>query len=215
MKKAYLACADGSIFEGTSFGFEGDSFGEVVFNTSITGYQEILTDPSYFGQVVVMTYPHIGNYGVNEEDVESDGPKVSGLIVRAYSDFYSNWRAKESLGSYLKRNKVVAGTGFDTRSIVKHIRDKGAMPAVLIVADLLPPDAVERTRALPSMSGQDLASRVTCKKMYRFTCHPERSAKDLLNADVSGRFFASLRMTGTSNHRSRSKPLKFPYFSLC
>lgn len=166
MKKAYLVLSDSRVFEGASFGFEAESFGEVVFNTSITGYQEILTDPSYHGQIVVMTYPHIGNYGINLEDMESDRPQVAGLIVRSYCEFPSNWRARETLANFLIRNKIVAGTGFDTRTIVKHVRDTGAKPALLIIADKLPSDAVEKARVLPSMNGQDLASKVTCANSY-------------------------------------------------
>ena len=167
MKRAYLVLADGKIFEGTSFGFEGESFGEIVFNTSITGYQEILTDPSYHGQIVTMTYPHIGNYGINPEDMESDKVQVAGLIVRSYCEFPSNWRSRETLASFLIRHKIVAGTGFDTRSIVQYVRDNGAMPALLMACDELPADAIERASKLPSMNGQDLASKVTCKTVIR------------------------------------------------
>ncbi len=162
MKKAYLILSDGKIFQGASFGFENETAGEVVFNTSISGYQEILTDPSYHGQIVVMTYPHIGNYGINPEDMESDKPQVAGFIVRSYCENPSNWRMTETLASFLKRHKIVAGTGFDTRTIVKYIRDNGAKPALLIVSDELPKDAVERAKKVPSMNGQDLASKVTC-----------------------------------------------------
>ncbi len=186
MKKAYLVLADGRIFNGLSFGYESETFGEVVFNTSITGYQEILTDPSYCGQIVTMTYPHIGNYGVNPEDVESERPHVAGFIVRAYSEIYSNWRARSSLGDYLKANKIVAGTGFDTRAIVRHIRDKGAMPALLIIADTLPEDAVQRAGTLPSMAGQDLASKVTCRQMWE-ACHPERAPTSVGTTEGSPR----------------------------
>ena len=176
MKKAHLVLSDGSIYHGISFGFEGESFGEVVFNTSITGYQEILTDPSYHGQIVVMTYPHIGNYGIADEDMESERPHVAGFIVRSYSEIYSNWRAKESLADFLIRNRIAAGTGFDTRTIVRHIRDKGAMPALLIVGDVLPGDTVARAASLPTMSGQDLASQVTCKEKEVFPTYERTNA---------------------------------------
>lgn len=160
MKKAYLALADGRIFRGTSFGFDAEAVGEAVFNTSITGYQEIITDPSYFGQIVVMTYPHIGNYGINDDDAESDSPKLSGLIVRSYSEVFSNWRAKESLAAFLIRNKIPAGTGFDTRAIVRHIRSNGAMPAQLGIGE--PPAGIkEKISGLPTMNGRDLVKYVT------------------------------------------------------
>ncbi|MBI2342683.1 MAG: glutamine-hydrolyzing carbamoyl-phosphate synthase small subunit [Deltaproteobacteria bacterium] len=166
MKKAYLLLADGRVFSGNSFGFEAETSGEVVFNTSIQGYQEILTDPSYHGQIVVMTYPHIGNYGINPDDMESCKAQVAGFIVKSYCDAPSSWRSKETLAEFLIRQKIAAGTNFDTRSIVRHIRDKGAMPAILFICEKLPEDALSRVRALPSMNGQDLAKEVTCKEVF-------------------------------------------------
>jgi len=130
---------DGTVFEGFSFGTEGENIGEVVFNTSITGYQEIITDPSYKGQIVVMTYTQIGNYGVNEEDIESSGGlKVEGFVVREYKDYPSNWRSKESLGEYLKKYGVVGIHGIDTRALTKHIRDRGAQMGIISTTDLDP-----------------------------------------------------------------------------
>ena len=129
MTKAILVLEDGRTFNGASFGAEGETFGEIVFNTSMTGYQEILTDPSYAGQIVCMTYPLIGNYGVNETDVESRRPWVEGFVVREASRIASNWRSTESLDDYLKRNSIVAIEHIDTRALVRHIRDKGAMRA--------------------------------------------------------------------------------------
>lgn len=167
-KKAYLVLSDGRVFQGISFGYEGEAEGEVVFNTSITGYQEILTDPSYHGQIVTMTYPHIGNCGCNPDDMESERAHVSGLVVRSYCEIPSNWRSRETLAGFLTRHRIVAGTGFDTRSIVRHVRDNGARPALLIAADELPGDAMERAALLPSMNGQDLASRVTRSSCTRF-----------------------------------------------
>ena len=123
--KALLALADGTVFTGTSFGAEGEATGEVVFNTSLTGYQEILTDPSYKGQIVTMTYPEIGNVGVNPEDVESRRPFLEGFIVKEYWERQSNWRAQQSLGSYLKTHGVVGIQGLDTRALVRHLRDYG------------------------------------------------------------------------------------------
>ncbi|KAB2822779.1 MAG: carbamoyl phosphate synthase small subunit, partial [Candidatus Dadabacteria bacterium] len=131
MKKATLVIEDGSVFEGLSFGAEGEAYGEVVFNTSITGYQEILTDPSYNGQIVAMTYPEIGNYGVNPEDVESRKPFLRGFVVKEYWKEPSNWRSRDSLGSYLSENGVVGIEGVDTRSLTKLIRSKGAQKAVI------------------------------------------------------------------------------------
>src|SRR3990167_5727696 len=126
MAKAILALSDRTIFEGESFGAEGEAEGEVVFNTSMAGYQEILTDPSYKGQIVTMTYPHIGNYGVNREDVESRKPFVEGFVVRELSPLVSNYRAEGSLGDYLKQHGIVGIQGVDTRALTRHLRNEGA-----------------------------------------------------------------------------------------
>ncbi len=167
--RAKLALADGNVFTGESFGAEGETAGEVVFNTSMIGYQEILTDPSYCGQIVTMTYPHIGNYGINPEDVESSKPQVAGFVVREYSKFYSNYRASESLGDYLKRNDKVGIEGIDTRKLTRIIRDSGAMNAVISTTDLDDASLVKKAKAFPSMSGLDLAKVVTTKAAYRFS----------------------------------------------
>ncbi len=135
-KKAILVLEDGRTFTGASFGADGETFGEMVFNTSMSGYQEILTDPSYAGQIVCMTYPLIGNYGVNEEDTESRKPWAEGLVVREASRIASNWRATETLDSYLVRNNIVGLEHIDTRALVRHIRDKGAMRAAISTVDL-------------------------------------------------------------------------------
>ncbi len=166
MKKAILALADGTVFEGYSFGAEGETSGEVVFNTSMTGYQEILTDPSYKGQIVTMTYTQIGNYGVNDEDVESIKPYVEGFIVKEYIDMPSNWRMKKSLHQYLQENAIVGIQGIDTRALTRHLRDFGAQPGVISTGDLNPASVASRAKALPKMSGLDLAKEVTCKKPY-------------------------------------------------
>ena len=126
-QKAILALEDGTVFEGWSFGFPGEKTGEIVFNTSMTGYQEILTDPSYKGQIVIMTYPHIGNYGINEEDIESQGPMVEGFIVKENSSTFSNWRGDQSLSDYLINHRIMGVEGMDTRALTKHIRTAGAM----------------------------------------------------------------------------------------
>ena len=170
--KAILLLEDGTVFEGTSFGAKGIKCGEVVFNTSMSGYQEVLTDPSYSGQIVAMTYPMIGNYGVNDEDVESDKIHVAGFVVKEYSKNFSNFRGTGSLGDYLKDAGIVAIEGIDTRKLTRHIRDKGAMRAGIFSS---PEGAVEKICAHPSMQGLDLASTVACEKPYRFsTENPSR-----------------------------------------
>jgi carbamoyl-phosphate synthase small subunit len=167
MKKAILALADGLVFEGHSFGAEGETSGEIVFNTSMTGYQEILTDPSYKGQIVTMTYPQIGNYGVNDEDVESARPYVEGFIVKEYMDFPSNWRAKRSLNEYLNQSDIVGIQGIDTRALTRHLRDFGAQPGVISTREMNPESLVAKAKKLPKMSGLDLVKDVTCKKPYQ------------------------------------------------
>jgi carbamoyl-phosphate synthase small subunit len=165
--KAILALEDGSVFTGRSFGAEGATVGEVVFNTSMCGYQEILTDPSYSGQIVVMTYPHIGNYGTNPEDQESLRPYVEGFVAREFSSISSNWRSRESLEQYLKRHNIVALSEVDTRALVLHIRSRGAMRGIISPDCADPKRLVERARSIPSMLGCDLASSVSCKTPYR------------------------------------------------
>lgn len=166
MKKALLALADGTVFEGISFGAEGEAAGEVVFNTSMTGYQEILTDPSYKGQIVTMTYPQIGNYGVNDEDVESEKPQVEGFVVKEYLDIPSNWRMKQSLDAYLRKHGIPGIQGIDTRALTRRLRDFGAQPGIISSRDLDPNSLVTRAKKLPKMSGLDLAKDVTCRKPY-------------------------------------------------
>ncbi|HEY3232482.1 MAG TPA: carbamoyl-phosphate synthase domain-containing protein, partial [Roseiflexaceae bacterium] len=159
---ALLALEDGTTWRGTTFGAIGERPGEVVFNTAMTGYQEVLTDPSYFGQIVVMTAPHIGNTGVNFEDAESRKAWLSGFIVRAASPRVSNWRATASLDVYLRDQGVVGITGLDTRALVRHIREAGAMRAVISSQDPDPERLVAAARATPSMEGLDLVKDVTC-----------------------------------------------------
>lgn len=168
MAEAILALEDGKIYRGQSFGAEGEAFGEVVFNTSLMGYQEILTDPSYKGQMVCMTYPLIGNYGVNKEDVESAKPFVEGFIVKELSKVYSNWRATEDLGSYLKRNNILGIQGVDTRALTKHIREEGAKKGVISTKDLDPKSLVKKAAASPGLVGRDLIKEVMCKKAYDY-----------------------------------------------
>ncbi|MBI3245666.1 MAG: glutamine-hydrolyzing carbamoyl-phosphate synthase small subunit [Deltaproteobacteria bacterium] len=167
--KALLALADGTIFIGSSFGAEGEAVGEVVFNTSLTGYQEILTDPSYKGQIVTMTYPEIGNVGVNPEDVESRRPFVEGFIVKEYWERQSNWRARQSLGAYLKEHGIVGIHGLDTRALVRHLRDHGAQEGVISTVDLDPQRLIAKAKATPSLIGRDLVKEVTCAQPYQWT----------------------------------------------
>ena len=163
---ALLATADGQVFRGRSVGVEGVTTGEAVFNTSMTGYQEIITDPSYAGQVVVMTAPHIGNYGVNQLDAQSDGPAVSGFVVRSLSRRESSWRAEGNLSDYFRHHGVVAISDVDTRRLTRHIRDHGAMP-VAMGSGVDESEMIATAVSAPSMIGQDLASKVTTRRTYR------------------------------------------------
>ena len=175
MKPAILALEDGRVFRGRSWAAEGEACGEMVFNTSMTGYQEVLTDPSYAGQLVCMTYPLIGNYGVNSEDPESSRPWVEGFVVREASRVASSWRAEESLDAYLKRWNIVAIDHIDTRALVRHIRDKGAMRACLSTVDTNAESMIERARRSPPMENRELASVVTTKQPYEVSAEgPER-----------------------------------------
>ena len=172
---AILALEDGRVFRGRSWAAEGETCGEMVFNTSMTGYQEVLTDPSYAGQIVCMTYPLIGNYGVNDEDPESSRPWVEGFVVREASRIASNWRMDESLDAYLKRWNIVAIDHIDTRALVRHIRDKGAMRACLSTIDTSADSVIEKARQSPPMENRELASVVTTKKVYEVpAAGPER-----------------------------------------
>ena len=167
--RAKLALENGTVFDGEAFGAEGEIAGEVVFNTSLTGYQEIFTDPSYCGQIVTLTYPLIGNYGINQDDVESGKPQVAGVIVREYFDFYSNFRATESLGSWLRKHGIIAVQGLDTRLLTKMIRSEGAMRGVLSTSDLDEKSLALKVAASPRMNGLDLVSKVTCDKPYSWS----------------------------------------------
>src|SRR3982751_1136395 len=153
---AILVLEDGRAFTGTSFGAEGEAFGEIVFNTSMSGYQEILTDPSYAGQIGAMTYPLIGNYGVNEEDVESRRPWVEGFVVREASRLESNFRSTMSLQDYLKKNNITGIEHIHTRVLVRHIRDKGAMRAGLSIVDLDSESLLKKVLEAPEMQNREL-----------------------------------------------------------
>ncbi len=167
-QKALLVLADGTVFEGHGFGAEGESIGEVVFNTSMTGYQEILTDSSYKGQIVAMTYPQIGNYGVNPEDIESRGVNVEGFIVREYLDFPSNWRSTMSLGRYLKENRIVAIEGIDTRALTRHLRDNGVQMGIISTEETDPYSLLEKVRKHPGISSLDLVKQVTTAESFKW-----------------------------------------------
>ena len=161
-----LVTADGAVFRGRSVGSEGITTGEVVFNTSMTGYQEILTDPSYAGQVVVMTVPHIGNYGVSALDEQADRPMAAGFVMRSMSRRHSNWRSEGSLAQYLARHDVVALSDIDTRRLTRHIRERGAMP-IAMGAGVSERELREAAEGAPSMEGLDLASGVSTEEPYR------------------------------------------------
>lgn len=166
--KAILLLENGLAFSGQSFGAAGESLGEVVFNTSMAGYQEIITDPSYKGQIVTMTYPLIGNYGVNPEDVESSSAHLEGFVVKEYSKIASNWRKKQDLGEYLKENRIIGIEGIDTRSLTLCIREQGAMKAVLSTVDFDEKSLLKKVTASPGLIGVDLVEKVSSLEKYVF-----------------------------------------------
>jgi carbamoyl-phosphate synthase small subunit len=188
-KPAILALADGSIFRGESIGADGSSVGEVVFNTAMTGYQEILTDPSYARQIVTLTYPHIGNTGVTPEDVESDAVQAAGLVIRDLPLLASNWRCKQSLDEYLRENNIVAIAGIDTRRLTRILREKGSQNGCLLAGDDISEEkALELARSFPGLKGMDLAKEVSVKESYQWhssvwnletDSHPELSDAEL------------------------------------
>jgi carbamoyl-phosphate synthase small subunit len=169
VERAVILLEDGKHFTGVSFGAPGERTGEMVFNTSMTGYQEILTDPSYKGQVVCMTYPLIGNYGVNEEDRESEGPQVEGFVVKECCRTPSNWRATMSLDAYLKEHGIIGIEGVDTRALTLHIRSRGAMQCIISTEDTDLGSLKDRLEGSPGIVGVDLVKEVTCREPYRWT----------------------------------------------
>ena len=171
--RAALALENGKIFWGYNFGAEGENTGEVVFNTGMTGYQEVLTDPSYHRQIVTMTYPLIGNYGINTEDFESDRPYVAGFAVKEYCPYPSNFRMSETLGDFLERYGIIGIENIDTRELVRTIREKGAMRGVLSTTDAHPASLVDKAKSSPMMVGLDLATEVTCAMQYYVIETPE------------------------------------------
>jgi len=166
LNQAILALEDGTVFEGKSFGAQKDRLGEVVFNTAITGYQEIFTDPSYSGQIVVLTNPEVGNYGANEDDQEAAHPYIEGLVVREFSSIASNWRSEENAEQFLTDHDVPVAAEIDTRALVRHLRTRGVMRGILAVNGGDSKDLIERARQAPSMAGLDLATRVSTQSSY-------------------------------------------------
>jgi carbamoyl-phosphate synthase small subunit len=193
--RALLALEDGTVFEGIAFGRAGETTGEVVFNTALCGYQEVLTDPSYAGQIVTMTYPHIGNYGVNREDVESARPQVSGFIVREASAVVSSWRASGTLGGYLDQHGIVGISEIDTRALTRHLRTHGAKRGVVSALDPDRDSLVRKARGSRSMVGLDLAREVTCAKPWAFDPRIEANSG-------AGHLVPVLK--GTDAHRPRT-----------
>jgi len=186
--EAVLALEDGRVFRGRAYGASGERFGEVVFNTSLSGYQEILTDPSYAGQIVILTYPHIGNYGTNPLDCEAPHPYAEGLVVRELAEAASNWRSVEEVSSFLADHGIPVISNIDTRALVRHLRKYGAMRGVLSTTDHDEASLVAKAKASPSMVGLDLASRVTTPTRY----HWEEPSRDIYRAsqapETSARF---------------------------
>ncbi len=194
--KAILALADGSVFHGTGFGAPASACGEVCFNTSMTGYQEILTDPSYKGQIVTMTYPLIGNYGVNTLDVESWRPHVAGFVVRELSPVVSNWRAEMSLGDYLAQNGIPGLQGIDTRALTKKLRVRGALNGFISTEKISEAEALERAKQWPGLAGVDYVKEVTHKTAFRWDEKDEQSGD-----------FDLVRGLAIADARNHHKPL--------
>jgi len=169
VKQALLALADGSIFEGRALGYEGETVGEVVFNTAMTGYQEVLTDPSYKGQIITMTSPHIGNYGMTMEDTESRRIWAEGFVVKEASRLDSNWRSRQRVHDYLHEAKIVGIEGLDTRALTRHLREHGSQQGIITHIDGDSRRVVKKAQTAPSIIGRDLATTVTCGKSYRWT----------------------------------------------
>jgi len=182
-KTAVLLLQDGRFFYGQKIGAEGETIGEVCFNTGLSGYQEILTDPSYCRQIVTMTAPHIGNYGINSEDIESERIQVGGFVIKEESDIPSNWRSTQSIGSYLKEQHIVGIQGVDTRALTRHIRDEGAMNGIISTTDFDLDSLKEKLSKAPDMTGLDLAKEVTTKKKYKW--ESKQSSKHSINHKVA------------------------------
>jgi len=192
---AKLALADGTVVRGTAIGHRGRTGGELCFNTSMTGYQEIITDPSYYGQLMMMTQPHIGNYGASEEDMEADAPMVAGFIVRDFTRRPSNPQADETLDAFMKRHELVGIAGVDTRALVRHIRSRGVMNAVISSTDLDDAALVERAREWPDMNGRELASHVMPEAPYIY-CEGEGPRIAVYDYGVKQNILRSFRARG-------------------
>ena len=210
-RDAILALEDGSVFRGFSFGATKTVQGEAVFNTAMTGYQETLTDPSYYGQIVTMTTPHIGNYGVNAEDEESAGPKVAGFVVRELSPVVSNWRATDSLDAYLKSNGIPGISGVDTRAITKRIRVHGALKACISTENLSDESALEKAREWTGITGKDFVKEVTCRKS--FTWDP--SGEDSKPFTVVGTNLGDPSALKYAHNSIQSLLTDYPIFGIC
>ena len=185
-KTSKLVLENGTVFAGISFGAEGETIGEVCFNTGMTGYQEILSDPSYCGQLITMTYPHIGNYGVNVYDVESNKIQAAGFIIREETVVPSNFRSTQSLGDYLREQKIVGIQEIDTRMLTRIIRDEGAMNGIISTTDLDENSLLKKVKAAPSMNGMDLAKEVTCAESYLWGKEIGDRETDLRQSSVQG-----------------------------
>ena len=187
--KAYLALADGKVFEGEHFGAEGEVDAEIVFNTSMSGYQEVITDPSYCGQMVAMTYPLIGNYGVNPQDFESDRPHLSGFIIKELSGIASNWRSRGKLEDFLKEFGIIGIQGIDTRALTRRIREKGAQQAVLSTITRDPDELIRKAQNSLGLEGKDMVKEVTCQSPYDWEEGEWDIFKPSPNAAVDKKFF--------------------------
>ena len=192
---AKMALADGTVVRGRAIGHRGETGGELCFNTSMTGYQEILTDPSYYGQIMMMTQPHIGNYGASDEDMEAKRPMVAGLVVRSFSSRYSNKMADESLEQFMKRHELVGIEDVDTRRLVRHVRSSGVMNAVISAVDLNDESLIDKARNWPAMDGLELASRVTTDEAYDFS-HGERCRIAVYDYGIKQRILHSFAERG-------------------
>src|SRR5260221_1709484 len=189
LESAILALEDGTVFEGRSFGAPAERSGEVVFNTALTGYQEVFTDPSYSGQIVILTNPQIGNYGTSSEDNESAKPYIEGLVVREFSDQSSNWRSDQEADSILARNQMSIVSEIDTRALVRHLRTRGVMRGVLSAIERDPRKLVEKAKNIASMAGLDLASAVSTPTLYQWTQGVDAcSPSDLVARPAAARF---------------------------
>ena len=178
-RRAVLVLADGRVFKGTALGAEGEAVGEVVFNTSMTGYQEVLSDPSYCGQIVTMTYPLIGNYGINHEDHEATRLALSGFIVKEYTHHPSNWRSVQNLEEHLKNNRIVGISGMDTRALTKHIRNAGAQMGMISSTDFDEKRLTQKVNGIPGLTGRDLVKEVSCREPYEWNEGTWRAGKEV------------------------------------